>query len=181
MKTKINARFIVVIAINAALAFLLQFLGSVMGLKVAGFLEIEFSEIPPLIVTFALGPVAGVLCELIKNILHLSVTSTGFVGELANFVTNGIFVFVAGIIYKYNKTRKGALISMLIGVLVMTLASILTNLFIMFPLYMADAPFSTMLNLALTVTVPFNLCRGIAASLITFVLYKHVSPLLKKK
>ena len=181
MKTKIGTRFIVVIAINAALAFLLQFIGSVMGLKVAGFLEIEFSEIPPLIVTFALGPVAGAVCELIKNLLHLSVTSTGFVGEFANFVTNGIFVFTAGMIYKYNKTRKGALISMLIGVLVMTLVSILTNLFIMFPLYMADAPFNTMLSLAVTVTAPFNICRGIAVSLITFVLYKHVSPLLKKK
>ncbi len=181
MKSKLSARFIVVIAINSALAFLLQLVGSLVGLNVAGFLTIEFSEIPPLMVTFACGPLAGVLCELIKNMLHLSVTSTGFIGELANFITNGIFVFAAGMIYKHNRTRKGALIAMLIGVLVMTLASIGTNLFIMFPLYMKDTPFSALLSLALTVATPFNICRGIAVSLITYLLYKHVSPILKRR
>lgn len=179
MKFKITTRYLVVIAINSALAFLLQVIGTLMGINVGGFLTVEISELPPLIVTFACGPLAGVLCELIKNLLHLSITTTGAIGEFANFITNGIFVFAAGIIYKYNRTRKGALISMLIGVLVMTLASIATNLFIMFPLYMKDVPFSAMLNVALTVATPFNICRGVAVSLITFVIYKHVRPLLK--
>lgn len=180
-KTKSNTRFITIIAINSALAFLLQLIGSIIGLKVGGFLEIELSDIPPLMVSFACGPIYGVLCELIKNLLHLSVTSTGFVGEFANFISNGIFVFSAGLIYKYNRTRQGALIAMLIGVLVMSLASIATNLFIMFPLYMKSAPFSTKLDLALRVVTPFNLCRGLGISLITFALYKHISPLLKRR
>ncbi len=162
------------VGVLAAIAYLLQMLGSVMGLKVAGFLEIEFSDLPALIGTMAIGPVGGVMIELIKNLLHCLSTSTGFVGELANFIVNGIFVLTAGVIYRHIHSRRGAAIGMGAGVLVMTLAGVAANLFIMLPLYMPDAPQSVLLGLALSTIAPFNLCRGAVLSVIMFLCYKKM-------
>ena len=162
----------------AAVAFLLQMLGTFMGLKIGGFLEIEFSDLPALIGAFALGPMAGVLVELIKNLLHCLVTSTGFVGELANFIVNGIFVLVAGTIYKFNRTRRGALIALIISIFAMTAAGMLANMLILLPLYMPQADFASKLKIVLYTITPFNLCKGAVLSLITFLCYKKLKPLL---
>ena len=178
MKTN-HVRKITVIAISSALAFLLQLLGSVLGLKVGGFLEIEISDLPALVTAFAYGPLSGVLVELFKNLIHCGFTSTGFVGEFANFIVNGIFVATAGLIYLRKRNRKGALISMVIATLAMSCAGILSNLFIMLPLYMKNVAFSDKLTLTLTLITPFNLGKGIAISLITFFIYKRLSPILK--
>lgn len=178
-QNKISIRIICVIAISSALAFLLQFIGSSIGLKIGGFLEIEFSDLPALITAFACGPIAGVIVELLKNLLHLTITTTGFVGELANFTVNGIFVLVAGIIYNFNKTKKGALISMAVGTLAMVVSGIFVNLYIMLPLYMQSAPFSDKLALTLTTITPFNFCKGLVISAITYFLYKRLSPIIK--
>lgn len=180
MKTKkINTRFIVMVAVFSSVAYLLQMLGSFMGLKVGGFLEIEFSDLPPIILTFAYGPLAGVFSELIKNLLHCFTTSTGFVGEFANFVVNGIFCFSAGIIYKYRKNFKTAILSLSVGTLAMSIAGIFVNLFIMLPLYMPTAPFSAKFELVLYTILPFNLAKGAVVSLITMLIYKKLSPILK--
>ena len=169
------------IGVLSATAYLLQMLGSFMGLKVGGFLEIEFSDLPALIGAFALGPVSGVVIELIKNLLHCFSSSTGLVGEFANFMVNGVFVFTAGMIYKYNRSRNGALISMLVAVITMTVTAMATNLFIMLPLYMKNADFNTKWSLVLTLITPFNFARGLVLSLITFFSYKKLKPLLVSK
>lgn len=174
-----KTRLFVFVGVFSAMAFLLQMLGSMMGLKVGGFLEIEFSDLPALIIAFAYGPVAGVLCELIKNLLHCLMTSTGYVGELANFVINGTFCFVAGLIYKYNKSFKGAIIALIFATLAMSFAGILANLYIMLPLYMPAAPFSVKMDLVIWTILPFNLVKGAVISVITLFIYKKISPLLK--
>ena len=97
----IKVKKMVMVAVFSAISFALQMIAPFP--KVGGFLEIEFSDLPALIRAFAYGPVAGLLTELIKNLLHLTVSTTGFVGELANFVVNGIFVMVAGLIYMKHK------------------------------------------------------------------------------
>ncbi len=172
--------FVVKVGAFSAIAFVLQVIGSLMGLKVAGFLEIEFSDLPAIIISFALGPVAGVCVELVKNLLHCTMSSTGFVGELANFAVNGTFVLVCGTIYRMNKTKKGAVISLLVATAVMSATSILTNLYIMLPLYMRDVAFSAKLNLTLYTIVPFNFIRGIVLSVITILIYKRISKLIKR-
>ncbi len=174
---KINR--IVKIGMLTAIAYLLQMLGSFMGLKVAGFLEIEFSDLPALIGALAMGPVSGVLIELFKNLLHCLSTSTGFVGEFANFVINGIFVLVAGLIYKKNRTRKGALIAMGMATIVMVVMGVVANLYIMLPLYMPDAELAVKMKLVTYTIVPFNICRGVALSAITFLCYKKLKGALK--
>ncbi len=174
-----KTNFIAKVGMLSAAAFILQMLGSFMGLKVGGFLEIEFSDLPAIIGTLALGPLAGVAIELVKNALHLFMTSTGCIGECANFIVNGVFVFVIGIIYKYNKTKKGALIALLSGTVLMTASAIFTNLYIMLPLYLPNFSFGEKLNLVLTLITPFNFVRGLTLSVITLLIYKKISPLLK--
>jgi len=178
---KIKTRTLTVVAILAAAAFLLQMLGSFMQLKVAGFLEIEFSDLPAIIGTMALGPAAGVTIELVKNLLKCMATTTGFIGEFANFVVNGSFVLAAGLVYLRNKTRKGALIAFIIGTVAMTIVALLANIFIMLPLYMPNADFAARFSLALTTITPFNLVKGIVLSIITFFIYKPLSPIIKGK
>ena len=174
---KINK--IVKVGVLAAIAFVLQVIGSMLGLKVAGFLEIEISDLPAIIGTLAMGPLAGVLIELIKNALHCTLTSTGFVGELANFLVNGTFVLVLGLLYKYHKTKKGALIGFLCAILAMCVMGIFSNLYILLPLYMPQAPLDVKMQLVLSIITPFNFVKGLVLALITLLIYKKISPLLK--
>ena len=175
-----KTNFIVKVGAFSAIAFVLQVIGSLMSIKVAGFLEVEISDLPAIIIAFAMGPWAGVCVELVKNLLHCTMTSTGFVGELANFAVNGVFVFVCGMIYQRNKTKKGAVISLAAATVVMAGASIFTNLFIMLPLYLPAVSFQDKLNLTLSTIVPFNLARGAALSVITMLIYKKISKLLNR-
>ena len=170
--------FIAKVGIFSAIAFVLQLLGSIVP-KVSGFLEVEVSELPALIMSLALGPMAGVMVELIKNILHSPMTTTGFVGEFANFVINGIFVFVCGVIYQKNRTKKGAIIALAVATITLVIAAFFVNLFVMLPLYMGGAPFAARLNLDLFTIAPFNLIRGTVLSLITILIYKKISGFLK--
>ncbi len=173
-------RMYVSIGIFSAIAFILQLMGSLMNIQVSGFLEVEISDLPALIISLAYGPLAGVFCELIKNLLHCTITSTGFIGEFANFVINGTLCATAGFIYKYKKTRKGAVIALITATIAMAVAGILANLYIMLPLYMPAAPFNTKLSLVLYTILPFNLVRGFILCVITFLLYKKISPFLRK-
>ncbi len=178
MKTN-RINFIVKVGAFSAIAFLLQVLGSMMGIKVAGFLEVEVSDLPAMIIAFAQGPLAGVLTELIKNLLHLTITSTGGVGELANFVINGCFVFVCGLVYGRKKTKANAAIALCLATLTLVIAGIFVNILIMLPLYMPQADFAARLKLALYTIAPFNLVRGSVLSVITMLIYKKISGLLK--
>lgn len=175
---KINT--MVKIGMLAAIAVILQYIGSIIGIRVGGFLDVEISDYPAIIGALALGPVPGVLIELIKNLIHLLITRTGFVGEFANFAVNGMLVLTIGLIYKYNKTKKGALIALLCGTLAMTAAAIATNYFVMLPLYMPQASPAARLSLVLSLITPFNFIRGLLLSVITLVTYKNLSPILHK-
>ena len=173
-------KFITKVGMLSAIAVILQYLGTVIGLRIGGFLDVELSDYPAIIATLAIGPAAGVLTELIKNLIHLTMSTTGFVGELANFIVNGVFVLTAGIIYKRNETKKGAYKALSAATLALCAAGILANLFIMLPLYMPGAPLSERMNIVITLITPFNLVRGAAISALTLLTYKGLSPILHK-
>lgn len=175
---KIN--FTVKVGTFSAIAFVLQFLGSVMSVKVAGFLEVEISDLPAIILSLALGPWAGVLVELIKNLLHTAMTSTGFVGEFANFILNGAGVFVCGMVYKHKKTKSGAILSLAAMTVALVIVGVLANTYIMLPLYMPDTDFAARFKLAISTIAPFNFFRGTLLSVITMLIYKKISGLIKK-
>ena len=183
MNTELNTipktKLTVTVGVFSAIAFILQLIGSFIGIKVGGFLEVEFSDVPALILAMAYGPLAGIMVELIKNVLQCAVTSTGFVGEFANFVIGGILCFAAGIIYKRKKTYKRALISLICATLLMTASGMAVNSFIMLPLYMPDADPADVNRLVVSVIMPFNLIKGLVISGVTVLLYKRISKVIK--
>ena len=161
------------------------------------FLKFDFAELPVLIGAFALGPVWGIVIELLKNLIHLPVTQTMGIGELSNFITGVIYVGTAGLIYRKLRTKKGAAISMVISTLVLAIVAIPVNAFITLPLYGSAMGFpleaiigmsagvnplvKDKISLLLAVFVPFNLFKGTVVGLITFFVYKPISKLINRK
>ena len=195
VERKIMIRRIAACAILTAMAVLLMYLEIPLPFMPV-FLKFDFSELPVLIGAFALGPVWGVVIELLKNLIHLPVTQTMGIGELSNFIAGTIYVGTAGIIYRKFLTKKGAAISMVIATLALAIVSIPVNAFITRPLYgsMMGFPLEAIIgmsasanplvkdkiSLLLAVFVPFNLFKGIVVSVITFFVYKPISRLINK-
>lgn len=162
------------------------------------FYEFDFSEVAVLIGAFALGPAAAVAIEAVKIALNFlfNGTITMGVGELANFLIGCAFVVPAGLIYKKNRTKNGALQGMAVGTLCMAAAGVILNYFVLLPAYVAIAHFPLEMIIAagaeifpfiqntfqfvLACVTPFNLIKGLIVSVVTLLLYKHVSPILKK-
>lgn len=182
-----------VTAMLAAVAFVLMFFEFSVPLM-PSFIKMDLSDLPALIGSFAIGPVGGVMIALIKNILHLTVTSSGGVGELSNFILNAVFVLPAGIIYKRKKTRKRALTGSLIGAVLMAVLSVVTNYFIIYPVYYNFMPKETILaayqiifpgvdsilDCLIVFNLPFTFVKAMISVVVTFLIYKHISPVLKK-
>ncbi len=195
MSAKIKKlRALVVTAILGAIGFVLMFLE--FGVPIMpNFIKFDFSELPALIASFAYGPVYGVLVCFLKNALHLLVTSTAGVGELANFLMGIFFVVPAGLIYRYRKNRASALIGSLVGAITMGVACVAINYFFVYPIYYRIMiPESVILSAyqailpgvdsiwksLLIFNLPFTAVKGLADALICFLIYKKLSPILKK-
>jgi len=185
------------ISLLAVMAFLLMYIELPIPIFPV-FLTIDISDLPALLGAFALGPIAGVIVELFKNILHgLLAGKTDLVGELANFLVGSCLVLVSGYIYRARKSKGGAVIALVIGTMVMSVFAGLLNYFIVLPLYVKLAGYSiegvvkmgTMINhnikdlksFIILSIIPFNILKGIVVSVVTLGLYKRVSPLLHKK
>ena len=157
------------------------------------FYKLDFSEVPVLLGAFSMGPLEGIAIEAVKIIIKLLIkpTSTMFIGELANFIVGIALVVPAAWIYKRNKTKKEAIKGLVIGTLCMGIAGALFNYFILLPMYVsimgldailgAASDMAVIKNLETLVifgTFPFNLIKGVVVSVITVLMYKHLSPLL---
>ena len=158
------------------------------------FVKLDVSELPALSASFAYGPVSGILVCLIKNLIKLPSTSTAAVGELFNFVMGALFVGVAGLIYKRNKTRKGAIVGALLGALVMAVVSVPYNYFIVYPAYvvMYHLPLDAIIGMyqainpnvngllacLLVFNLPFTFVKGALDAVLCFLVYKPLSPIL---
>ena len=163
-----------------------------------GFYKMDLSELPIMICTFYLGPVAGVVAELIKVCIKLLLkgTSTAFVGDFANFAVGCSFVLPASIVYHANPSRRTALTGMIVGTLVMTVFGSAFNAIYLLPKFSAlfgmpmdvivgmgtkvNSAINSVTTLVLFAVVPFNLLKGVVVSLLTFLLYKRISPILHK-
>ena len=193
---KSNNRKIAVTAIMSALSFALMMLDFPVPMLIPSFIKFDFSELPALITAFAYGPGWGVLVCLLKNVMHLPMSSTQYVGELSNFLMGAVFVFVAGLFYKIKRTRSFALIGALVGNLAMAIACFVVNFFVTYPIYMEILlPEAALMGMyqailpsvdsvakaILIFNVPFTFVKGLASVLITFLVYRKLSPLLKGK
>ncbi len=196
LNTNIRIKQLVYISLFSAIGFLLMVLEFAVPMIVPGFLKFDISELPALLMTFMYGPVSGITVCFLKNLLHLFTTgfaATGGVGQLSNFLLGSIFCLTAGLIYKHHRTKKGAIIGMLIGALVMAEVCFFTNLYIMYPIYYNFMPKEQILaacqmilpwvdsiELSIIVfNVPFTFAKGVICSVITFVAYKKLKKALK--
>ncbi|MEE0945245.1 MAG: ECF transporter S component [Acutalibacteraceae bacterium] len=193
---KIKLRSLCVTAIMGAVGTVLMYLEFAVPFM-PSFIKVDFSELPALITSFALGPVWGILVCFIKNLLHLFVSDSMWIGELSNFILGAIFVGVAGVIYQHRKTRTSALISCLAGAIVMAVISLPSNYYIIYPFYgeafgltsdiiisMYKSIFGGVTNLwecLIIFNLPFNFLKGIVNAFICFMTYKKISPLLQGK
>lgn len=196
-KENFNTRTMVKISVLGVIALILMLLDFPLWFT-PPFLKFDISDVPSLIGAFALGPMAGVIIQLVKNLLKIIIvgTNTAGVGELANFIVGSIFAYSAGLIYYREKTFKNAVTGLIIGTLSMTIAISIINYYIMIPFY-AKA-FGMPLDKIITISgavnkyvvdlksliifavVPFNLLKGLVVSIVTTLLYKRVSPILHK-
>lgn len=161
------------------------------------FYKLDLSEIPVLILSFAYGPVAGVLCEMLKVLLKVLFkgTDSAFVGELANFVVGCSFVLPAGICYSHKKTRKTAILGCVLGTVVMTVFGSFLNGVYLLPTFakIYGIPLESIVAmgtaiqpsihsvtaLVLLCVVPFNILKGTVDTVITVLLYKPLSKAIK--
>lgn len=192
--TGITARQIAVTGVLSAAAFVLQLIEIPLPFLIPPFIKFDFSDLPAVIGAFALGPVWGILIELIKNVLHAVLASGSFgIGELSNFMLGAVFTGVAGLVYRKKRTKKGALIASLAGAAAMAVFSVPSNLFVVYPVYYNFMPEETILQAyqaiipsvksiaqcLLVFNLPFTFAKGMIDVAITFLVYKRVSPILK--
>ena len=184
---------------NAAICLLVLFLFLLPLFFAPPFYKLDFSELPVLICAFSLGPVAGVVCEFLKVLIHLLLkgTSTAFVGDLANFLVGCSFVLPASILYQKLLSKKGAVASLALGTGVMTVFGSFFNAWFLIPRFavMYGLPLDAIIamgtqvngaitdlsTLVLLAVVPFNLLKGVLVSVLTFFLYKRVERLFFRK
>ena len=192
-----RTRKLVQIGMLAAVAAVLMIFEFPIPILAPPFYEMDFSEILVLVGSFAMGPLAGACIELIKVLINLVIngTDTMFVGELANFLMGCALVVPAGYIYKMRKSRKQALIAMAVGTVCMTLAATVLNAYLLLPAYgkafgmsmdviigagaAVNGAIDSLFKFCLLAVAPFNLIKCVLVSVITLLLYKHISRLLK--
>jgi riboflavin transporter len=186
---------LVKISVLSVMAFIIMLFEMVVPFFPA-FLKMDFSDVPALLGSFALGPVAGVVIQLLKNILHIALKGsiTGGVGELGNFLVGSIFVFTAGIIYQIKKDKKHAILGMIAASIAMAIAGALANYYLLIPFYAKIMPIETIINMGTAVNpniisikslvlfgvTPFNLLKGIIISIVVALIYKKITPILHK-
>ena len=189
-KAQKRTRYLVISAMLSAVSIvLMQFDFSVPLMP--SFIKMDLSDLPALIGSFSMGPLYGVIIALVKNLLHLLRTSTGGIGELSNFLLSALFVLPAGVIYQKKKTRKRAIIGAVIGAACMAVGSVITNYFIVYPVYTAFMPMETMyqailpsikngdlLSCLVIFNMPFTFVKAMLSVVITLLIYKPLSPII---
>ena len=179
-----KTRNIAVAAMLSAVAFVLQYI------------EVPIPIMPSfikLLGAFVLGLLYGVVIELVKNLIHMAVSQSMFVGELSNFILGAAFTCTAGLIYKHKKTKVTAFVGGVAGAAVMALVSIISNYFVVYPVYYNFMPeevilgmyqvifsgVNSILECLLVFNLPFTFVKGLLSVLVTMLIYKPLSPIMK--
>ena len=185
-----NTHTMTSVALLAAISYALAFFELPVPLSPT-IAKMDLSDFPALVGAMTLGPWAGVAVEFVKNLLGLFTTSTGGVGELANFLMGGAFSFVTGMVYYEGKQR--AWLACLLGSVAMAVTAALANYFILLPLFETFMPLDaliasfaefipfiqTKLDVVLLIAIPFNLLIGLGISVVTLLLFPKLLPVLR--
>lgn len=193
-RKKIGIRTVAGCGMLVAVAVVLQYIEISIPIM-PSFIKLDFSDLPELIGAFAYGPVFGVIISLLKNLIHMLFSQSGFVGELSNFILGAVFSFVAGVIYKHRKEKKFALFAGACGAVAMAVISVPLNFFIIYPMYYSILNFpeeavlvlyqvilpgiSSIFQALLVFNLPFTLVKGLICVAISMFIYKPLTKILK--
>jgi riboflavin transporter FmnP len=194
-KTKINK--LVLMAMLSAIAAVLMYVEFPLTFIAPSFYEMDLSEVPIMIGSFMLGPCAGVIMEAVKILLKIVLkgTSTAFVGDFANFILGCAFVVPASVVYHTKKTKKRAIIGLIVGAAVLIVSGVFMNALYLLPKYsqLYGMPMETFISMGAKINpaisnvftfvilavAPFNLIKSIIVGVSTILLYKYLSRLIK--
>ncbi|MCR5824773.1 MAG: ECF transporter S component [Lachnospiraceae bacterium] len=193
-----NTRMMCTGAMLAAIAAVLMFLDFPLPF-LPSFYKIDFSELPVLIGAYAMGPVAGVVIEAFKILVKFIIkgTSTAGIGEVANFLMGLAFILPASIMYQVKKNKKSAITGLAIGTVACVIAGCLLNAYVLLPAYVkfssyipdmdsiissgtkVNSHITGLTSFLLLATAPLNLIKCVSVSVITVLIYKPLSRIIK--
>lgn len=193
--TMIRTKDMTKVAMLSVIGFVLMYFQLPLTFVAPPFMKLDISDLPVLMGAFTMGPVYGIIIAALKNLMHIIFkgTMTAGVGELSNFIISSTFALVSSYIYRKHKTYKGAVLSMTIGVVAMTILAMTSNYFVVFPLYGKVMPMEAIIAMGSAITpkitglftmmiysvLPFNLIKGFTTSAVMMLVYKKISPLFK--
>ena len=174
-----STKKLVAMALFVAITYIISFI-SFPIFPAAPYLKLDFGNVFILLPALLFGPVEGVIICLAKELLSLINTSSGGVGEVANFIMTSSYILVPAVVYKHKKGIASVIISLCAACVVGTVVATLTNRFIIFPLYMGDAA-PQVFNSVFCLVIAFNLIKTSAISILSFITYKRLSGFFKKR
>ena len=187
---------LVKISILSAIGYILMFISVPLPMLFPEFLKIDISDLTALLGGISLGPMAGITIAFLKNLLQFitGMSTTGGVGEFANFLIGGSFVFTVSYIYSKKRNVSGVIIGLISGIIIMTIVGCIANYFIILPFYATigwsiDAVVSmgaainpaidSKMNFIIWMIAPFNILKSGLMSLLTLPMYKKTEKILK--
>ena len=196
---KSHTRTIAQVAMLGALAGVLMNFEFPVPFLAPSFYQMDFSELPALIGTLAIGPLAGILVELVKILVHLVTrgTMTAGIGDVASFLFGCAYVVPAGLLYRcrHTRSRKSAVIGMAVGTIFTTALACFVNVFVLLPVYSkafgmpiqsfvemgaaVHGSVNSLFGFAMLIVAPFNLVKYALISAIVFFLYKRIRVILR--
>ena len=191
-KASSKTRKITLIGIFSAIASVLMFFELPMPFM-PPFLKVDPSGVPILLSSMLFGPTAAISVTLIKDVIHLLSTTTGGVGELADFLIMSSFSVVVGLIYSKRSDRKGVLMATLAGTVTIAIVGGLANRFLLIPFFSKVMPLEAIFAACAEINpaidglnayiffgaVPFNVIKGLLLTVLTFLLYRKLEGFLK--
>lgn len=178
-KSTYSAKTIVTIGMLCAIAFIAKLISNVIPIAIAGFLEFDLKDIIVVIAGFICGPLSAVIVSVIVSVIEmLTISSTGPIGLIMNILSTCSFACVASILYKKNRSMKGAILSLVTGVVCMTIVMVLWN-YLITPLYMGVER-EVVAGMLVSVFMPFNLVKGGINATLTLLLYKPIVTALNR-
>lgn len=193
--TIIRTKDMTKVAMLSVIGFVLMYFQLPLTFVAPPFMKLDISDLPVLMGAFTMGPVYGIIIAALKNLMHIIFkgTMTAGVGELSNFIISSTFALVSSYIYRKHRSYKGAVLSMTVGVVAMTILAMTSNYFVVFPLYGKVMPMEAIIAMGSAITpkitglftmiiysvLPFNLIKGFTTSAVMMLVYKKISPLFK--
>lgn len=181
MKISTTTQRLTTMAMLTALSIVLVALIHFPLFPAAAFLEYDPADIPIFIGTFLFGPIAGLILTLVVSVIQGMTVSAGagIIGILMHFLATGSFALLAGSIYQRRRTRMGAMLAIICGVIAMTLMMVICNL-IFTPIFMGT-PIDVVVDMLVPIIIPFNLLKAGMNGAITYIIYKPIAHLLQKQ